>query len=155
MSIARARGLTGHEERHRVTRLGQQALMETSMTIMSLGEAIAAGAREQGEQLKRARWGKWRFNREAMTLTHDEHDYEVDLERMQASAAVLDWIFQVSAKNWATSEDIGDLVRALDLLVDPQATLCSRGLDTATPLTRERIEKRLAALESRADAVNQ
>jgi hypothetical protein len=73
----------------------------------------------------------WRFDRQRLVL--DLHDskgrwiYEVDLERCRTSAQVLDWIMQVATKLWATDAIIGALVRELDRLLEPQATLCSFG----------------------------
>ena len=53
--------------------------------------------------------------------------YEIDLERCRTSAQVLDWIMQVASKIWATDAVIAGLVRALNDVLDPQATLCSFG----------------------------
>jgi hypothetical protein len=66
--------------------------------------------------------------------------YAVDLERCATSAQLADWIFQVASKTWATDAVIGELVRALNDVLDPQATLCSFGqergpLDVAALLT--------------------
>ena len=46
---------------------------------------------------------------------------------MTTSAAVLDWIAQISQKAWATPKVVGDLVRLLDALLDLQANYCSSG----------------------------
>ena len=48
---------------------------------------------------------------------------------MSSSAQVLDWIFQMAGKSWVASQDLGDLVHALEDLIDPQANLCSFGTD--------------------------
>jgi hypothetical protein len=44
---------------------------------------------------------------------------------MDTSAAMLDWIFQVSNKRWCTAEDSGDLLEALRDIFSPQGRLCS------------------------------
>jgi hypothetical protein len=77
------------------------------------------------------RWGHWEFDAERLVLMyeHGRHEYEVDLEDMTTSAGMLDWIFQVNTKGWASREEIGDLVQALDDLLRPQANLCSGGMD--------------------------
>lgn len=75
------------------------------------------------------RWGKWSYLPSAMVLQHED-GYEVDLEEMNDSASVLDWVAQVSRKELRyTEEDVGHLVRALDELLDLQATCCSMGQD--------------------------
>src|ERR1700719_553472 len=74
------------------------------------------------------RFGRWTFNRSRLTLTH-EHRYEIDLEEMTCSAKMLDCIFQISAKGWASIDDLGQLLKALDEIFNPQATLCSFGVD--------------------------
>lgn len=65
------------------------------------------------------RWGRWEYNKSNLTLvfkSSEGWEYEVDLERCDTSSGILDWILQVSQKEWATPEDIGNLVRALDEL---------------------------------------
>jgi hypothetical protein len=75
-------------------------------------------------------WGCWKYHPENLTLEcRDERGfiYEVDLERCSTSAEVLDWIFQVSKKTWATADIVKDLLTAFDDLLSPQARLCSFG----------------------------
>jgi hypothetical protein len=74
-------------------------------------------------------WGPWRLDATALTLTYEgeEGSYELDLEDLTTSAMMLDWIFQVQKKAWCSAEDIKYLLEALDVLIDPQATLCSWG----------------------------
>ena len=76
------------------------------------------------------RWGNWRLNATNLTLEHltgDHLDYYVDLEKMNTSAEMLDWIFQVRGKAWASDQDMGDLLTAFDELLKPQVNLCSGG----------------------------
>ena len=40
---------------------------------------------------------------------------QIPLEELNTAAAILDWIFQIREKSWATSEDKSDL---LDAIVD-------------------------------------
>jgi hypothetical protein len=78
------------------------------------------------------RWGNWRLDAKNLTLEHltgDHLDYDVDLEKMNTSAEMLDWIFQVRGKAWASDQDMGDLLTALDELLKPQVNLCSGGRD--------------------------
>ena len=78
-------------------------------------------------------WGNWRFDKEENLLIirkslcpgEEEKDlYKVALERCNNSAAILDWIVQVSQKLWITREDIGNLVEALDEIFTLQANFC-------------------------------
>ncbi len=93
------------------------------------------------------RWGTWSLDAERLCLVHqgkpvDRGDgsgvtegvpryvaiigkYEVDLERIGDSASVLDWIFQVAGKTWASARVTKDLLNALDDVIHPQANLCS------------------------------
>lgn len=64
-------------------------------------------------------WGKWQYDAKRLVLVYRDPrnrnwDYEVDLEECYTASEVLDWIAQLSAKTWATREDIGYLVQALD-----------------------------------------
>jgi hypothetical protein len=71
------------------------------------------------------RWGNWALDPKNLTLTHAAEGYEIDLERIHTSAAVLDWIFQVQHKAWADAGTTHDLLRAFDDILDPQANYCS------------------------------
>ncbi len=78
------------------------------------------------------RWGNWRFDAKQLDLVFEENgreQYAVDLEDMDSCAKMADWIFQVNMKVWATREDIGNLIQALDDLLRPQGNLCSGGAD--------------------------
>ncbi|MFH1629661.1 MAG: hypothetical protein ABIE47_13180 [Pseudomonadota bacterium] len=73
----------------------------------------------------------WKFNKKALTLDLEAYPggYQVDLERCNTSAEVLDWIIQISKKTWATDEILSDLVRQLDQCLHLQKNLCSCGVD--------------------------
>jgi hypothetical protein len=79
--------------------------------------------------LKKTQWGVWQLEKSNWTLVHtgEGSGYDVDLEDMNTTGQMLDWIFQVSEKSWATRQDIGDLVEALDDIFNPQQYLCSGG----------------------------
>lgn len=99
-----------------------------SSGVIHVGEAI----RELLTELSRppcVQWGQWRFDPAALVLRHEETDYEIDLETCTSSASVLDWIFQIHGKTWMTDADRGDLLRAMNVILHPQATLCSGGMD--------------------------
>lgn len=78
------------------------------------------------------RWGRWTLDKDALALSLAEgtqDEYEVDLERCTKSAEVLDWIMQVAGKTGVSEEDLGYLVRAINDLLRPQATMCGAGKD--------------------------
>lgn len=87
-------------------------------------------------------WGRWTFNRRALTLDLGDGEYEVDLERCNSSAEVLDWICQVAGKSYVNSEDLGDLVLAINDLLRPQAALCSWGVSHDVRVTRAMLLER-------------
>jgi hypothetical protein len=66
--------------------------------------------------VNKTQWGMWRLERANLTLVHsgEGRSYEVDLEAMNTTGQMLDWIFQVSGKSRATRQDVGELVQALD-----------------------------------------
>lgn len=85
------------------------------------------------------RWGEWtlRLCRGFLLLVHDSK-YEVDLGEIRdcirddvdtgrACASALDWIVQIAHKSWATNDTIGDLVRAMDDVFQPQFYVCGWG----------------------------
>lgn len=73
-------------------------------------------------------WGIWQYDAKTLVLfTREPYRYEIDLEACMSSAEVLDWIFQLAGKTWMNAEQLGNLIYALDDIIDPQATLCSGG----------------------------
>ncbi len=97
------------------------------------------------------RWGQWGFDSKRLCLVFKDGLYEVNLEDMNTSAQMLDWIFQVSNKTWADRKDIGDLVQALEDLLHPQGNLCSGGIGgkpgtqfNATVFLKERLKVGIA-----------
>ena len=81
-----------------------------------------------GEQPMPMRFGRWTFDPEAQTLDHEE-GYWIPLSEMNNSTTMLDWIFQIAAKSWASAEDLGQLLVAIREIFDPQANICSMGID--------------------------
>jgi hypothetical protein len=72
-------------------------------------------------------WGNWRLNFSNLTLDYIPHRYEIDLESIDSSSEMADWIFQISMKSWASAQDLGNLVLAIEAIFYPQANLCSGG----------------------------
>lgn len=75
-------------------------------------------------------WGGWVLDADNTFLEFPAYNYFFDLCALTSSARMLDTIIQVSKKTWATDKCLAGLVRALDDLMGPQATLCSCGNDT-------------------------
>lgn len=75
----------------------------------------------------RSHWGEWVFDPKLLTLTW--HGYEIDLERVHSSAAILDWLFQIRNKGWGTDKVLGDLMDAFRDILDPQAHYCPSEAD--------------------------
>ena len=78
------------------------------------------------------RFGNWEFDRERLTLAYPvtrNYQYEIDLEEMTCSAEILDWIFQIRGKTWATPQVMHDLLKAIQILIHPQQNVCSWGKD--------------------------
>lgn len=88
-------------------------------------------------------WGRWHHAKdepEALVFITDdgEERYWISLDRCISPAACAGWLDQVSRKRWATSEDVGDLVRAM------------RGLGLLyESVGREEEERKRARLKSR------
>jgi len=77
------------------------------------------------------KWGNWVLDTKRLTLDFKKRndEYEVDLEDIRDSATMLDWIFQIQGKAWATHKIMGDLLDAFNDVFSPQANLCSGGKD--------------------------
>ena len=86
-------------------------------------------------KFQKLQWGKWLWNPKDTWISmkrfyepmDTEYSYQVDLTRCNNSAQILDWIAQISKKQWTTAADIGYLIEALDDLLDLQGNFCSGG----------------------------
>src|SRR3982751_4912844 len=58
-------------------------------------------------------WGNWQLDAETLELVYPPERYAIDLESIDSSAEMLDWIIQLSEKSWISRKDVGDLVQAL------------------------------------------
>lgn len=105
------------------------------------GKAIIFNAKRLKEsknaferKIKHNKWGRWKYNPATHCLEIEKQKgghvfhYEVDLDRCDTGAKLLDWIYQVKHKIWASPDDIADLIYAVDdILGFVQANLCSGG----------------------------
>jgi hypothetical protein len=93
-------------------------------------------------------WGKWWLDVKRLCLVYQPEGrsggYEVDIEQINSSAEMLDWIFQINNKGWASAKDIADLLEAFGDIFYPQANLCSGGVDSQienpTAFLRQRVQ---------------
>lgn len=92
-------------------------------------------------------FGKWVFSKNNYTLTFGGY-YEIDLETITDSAKMLDIIFQVQGKSWATESVLYDLLRALITLLNPQRNLCPGGWNETTISPAGIIDQQLSSLSS-------
>ena len=75
-------------------------------------------------------WGKWKLDRARRAIYYDgPQDYWFSLAQMNNSTEVLDWIVHLHEEKWATPEDIGNLVAALDDIFDLQNNICGCGIE--------------------------
>jgi hypothetical protein len=58
-------------------------------------------------------YGNWILNLEYNSLDHKRGVYRIPLKDMRESSRVLDWLYQIEEKTWATDADLGNLVRAM------------------------------------------
>lgn len=107
-----------------------------AMPVHSKLKLISGFRRYAADHLARRWWGQWYFDSATLTLAHIDDTggcrYWIDLSALTSTAAALDWVVQISQKRWASRADIGDLVEALDDLLDMQQTMCG-GAMTGTP----------------------
>ena len=87
------------------------------------------------------KWGGWYFGKKHLTLdlldtpegsySHKDPFYQIDLEQINSSSKMLDWIFQVNGK---VSKMYGlsvcqDLINAFEEIFRPQKNCCSMGIN--------------------------
>ncbi|MDQ2712038.1 MAG: hypothetical protein M3Y24_07375 [Acidobacteriota bacterium] len=89
----------------------------------------------------------WHFDPHSLTLVFrsgEEVHHLVDLRRITSSTCMLDIIFDISGRPWASKDIIGDLIQALQELFDPKVTLCGAGrdrlLDPVVHLVNRRVQ---------------
>jgi hypothetical protein len=58
-------------------------------------------------------FGRWTLNRATGTLDCPAVPYQIPLAELNNSAVILDWVFQIEEKSWATPDDVGQLVKAI------------------------------------------
>jgi hypothetical protein len=114
------------------------------------------------------RWGSWTLDTERICLVYRAFsvdlgngsgrtagvppytaywgDYEIDIEVIRQSSQVLDWIFQIRGKGWATARVMKDLIEAFDDILYPQQNLCSNGCNKIIKEPKAFIRHRIATV---------
>lgn len=99
-------------------------------------------------------WGYWSLDKENMQLLWRKphggflQAYEVDFDYCNSSAEILDWIIQFSEKAFASREDVGNLVMALDSMCGGiQSHFCGGGNDT--PRNFSEIARKIISLKEK------
>lgn len=91
---------------------------------------------------KKTNWGRWFFDADLLCLrwsgaTNKDGSvsypkggffvhYEIDLEKINSTAAIADTIFQINGKGWGMNE-LPDLVNAFHDILQPQSNCCGFG----------------------------
>jgi len=109
------------------------------------------------EERKNNTYGLWKLDTDRLVLDYSvkgRQIYEIDLERCNNAAQILDWIVQLSHKTWATPQVIYDFISALDRILGYrlQGRVCPGGhyIDRAVNW-KEVIALRKLAVEIDAD----
>jgi hypothetical protein len=87
------------------------------------------------DKMSRKRWGVWEWKSAFILDLNGPAEsyppgYEIYLPELTSSAAILDFIAQISEKTWASREDVGNLVEAFDDLLTLRRNYCSGGQET-------------------------
>src|SRR5437660_649284 len=75
------------------------------------------------EKRKQVKWGEWILDADRLVLEYyykGRHWYEIDLERCEDAAQILDWVLQLSGKVWIRDKPqlLLDLIVALEELTE-------------------------------------
>ncbi len=110
--------------------------------ILNKPKTISEVAKEMVKQkkifAKNPRIGNWTYQDSNLTLQYNSSEngwYEIDLERCNSSAEILDWIFQVNKKGYS-AKDMKDLLDMFEKILRPQKNFCSWGVDNPQEVTR-------------------
>jgi hypothetical protein len=83
----------------------------------------------KGEIVTTTSYGQWKYSPASRTLVFAGGLCTIDLVAITTSAEMLDWIFLINRKPWATVMALQDLVNAFDEIFDPGLNLCPDGRD--------------------------
>lgn len=77
------------------------------------------------------KWGGWVLtdHESGPSLDFPEGTYEVALAECNSSAQILNWIFHLKEKTWATQQVMDDFLTAINDILEPRANFCTGGLE--------------------------
>ena len=76
----------------------------------------------------KAKWGEWVFHTDNLTIRHASRGHEIDLEQINSTAKMLDWIFHYQGR---LGPSVADLIAAFAEIFRPCANCCSFGREKA------------------------
>lgn len=100
--------------------------------VVAVGDVLQDLAEHRQRLIENPVWGKWTLHRETFCLVYKGNAgewYEIELSTFTDSAAILDWIYQVTSKTWMPARGITDLLKAINDIFYPQENYCSWGQD--------------------------
>ena len=71
-------------------------------------------------------FGNWYLETSNLTLQNKKANWEVDLEKCNTSAQILDYIFWMRTRSNVTDQDLIDLLNAFQCILNPMANFCSQ-----------------------------
>ena len=72
-------------------------------------------------------FGNWKVVASNLTLKHKVEYWEIDLERCNTTAQILDWIFHMRNKSHWRDQDTLDLLEAFSAILEPMSNFCHGG----------------------------
>jgi len=77
----------------------------------------------------------WVYDRRSRMVIYKESGYDVPMWNCNTSAQILDWIIQLSQKEWEAPDALLGFIRMVNYLIDIQAHLCPGGESKFLKLT--------------------
>lgn len=99
-------------------------------TLRTLGDVMEEAQEERTRRLTEGfQYGVWKYHPSDKTIESTRTGYYVRALEFKDASSILDWIAQVSAKQQYSDEEIGQLVRAINMLIHLQSQVCSGGFN--------------------------
>lgn len=78
--------------------------------LCQLESAVLKAAVDDGTKT----WGNWRYGpTDPPSIDYHPYRYEIVLTRIDTVSRLGDWLLHMSEKGWITTEDLGNLVKAV------------------------------------------
>jgi len=105
--------------------------------------------------ISRPDWQSWRYDPADLKLRYQLNQvksHEIDLNRGSTSAAILDALFELETKTWATPQILDGAGRALKDLLNPAADFSDDAKERSQP-AGDALRREIAANIATADRV--